>query len=71
MNSEKIISTVENNVITLKTPETKDKIFPRRVDINDMLSRVRKEKQKENLINSIFFALFAVLIVVSGILLSL
>jgi len=40
------------------------------VDINHLLARVRKEQQKASQVNLIFFFLFAVLILISGILLS-
>ena len=41
-----------------------------RVDINDLLARVRKEKQEENKVNIVFFSLFASLILVVGLILS-
>tara|TARA_B110000967_G_scaffold134221_1_gene137062 strand:- start:196 stop:372 length:177 start_codon:yes stop_codon:yes gene_type:complete len=41
-----------------------------RVNINELLSRVRVEKQKKNKVNFIFFALFSFLILIFGIILS-
>ena len=48
-----------------------EKITSGRVDINDLLARARKEKDKENKVNLVFFGLFTILIIVVGILLSL
>ena len=47
-----------------------EKITSGRVDINDLLARVRKEKNQENKTNLVFFVLFAGLILVVGLLLS-
>ena len=43
-----------NNVKTLETPKVSTKIQGR-VDINDLLNRVRETKKKENKSNLIFF----------------
>ena len=48
-----------------------EKIVSSRVDINDLLARAKKEKDKENRVNLVFFGLFTILIIVVGILLSL
>ena len=48
-----------------------EKIVSSRVDINDLLARAKKEKDKENRVNLVFFGLFTILILVVGILLSL
>ena len=47
-----------------------EKITSGRVDINDLLARVRKEKNQEHKISLVFFSLFAGLILVVGLLLS-
>ena len=47
-----------------------EKIVSSRVDINDLLARARKEKDKENRVNLVFFGLFIILILVVGLLLS-
>ena len=47
-----------------------EKITSGRVDINDLLARARKEKDKENRVNLVFFGLFIILILVVGLLLS-
>ena len=69
MSAEKIIIE-EQNLTSIKTPEVKQKILPGRVDINDLLSRVREEKKKENQVNFIFFGLFTSLVLIVGIILS-
>jgi len=48
-----------------------EKITSGRVDINDLLARARKEKNQENKTSLVFFGLFAALIVVIGLLLSI
>ena len=50
--------------------EAEVKRMSARVDINNLLARVRDEKKKENKINLVFFGLFASLIIVVGIILS-
>jgi hypothetical protein len=59
-----------NNVETLETPKVSTKIQGR-VDINDLLNRVRETKKKENKSNLIFFGLTGSLILIVGIILSL
>jgi hypothetical protein len=55
----------------LKTPEVdKSNISSGRVDINDLIARVRKEKDAENRSTLVFFCLFAFLLIIVGILLS-
>ena len=69
MSAEKILSE-KVNPSTLNVLEEKNKRSSR-VDINHLLERVRKEKQKENKTNLVFFGLFAALVLIAGILLSL
>jgi hypothetical protein len=52
------------------TPEDSEKTTSGRVDINNLIARVRLEKQKENKINLIFFGLIIALVVVVGTILS-
>ncbi len=69
MSAEKI--TTEKEVfITSRTTETSKKMPTGTVDINNLLARVRIEKQEENKVNMIFFGLFAALVFIVGILLS-
>ena len=70
MSTEKIIHVDAKNLINLKSPEINPKKSTGRVDINHLLARVRKEQQKDNKTNLLFFGLFVTLIVISGILLS-
>ena len=71
MSAEKITTIDNTNLPPLTTLEKNEKVSSSgRVDINDLLARARKVKEKENKINFIFFGLFAVLILVAGILLS-
>jgi len=68
VSTEKILSE-KLNPSTLNVLEEKHKNSSR-VDINHLLERVRKEKQKENKTNLVFFGLFASLVLIAGILLS-
>ena len=69
MSAEKIIYE-EQNQINLKTPILSEVKFNGRVDINDLLTRARKIKEKENKINLVFFGLISALVVIVGIILS-
>ena len=71
MSAERIVNIEKKDPMTFNTPKAKEKIFSGRVDINDLMARARKEKEKVNKTNLIFFALFALLILILGILLSL
>ena len=70
MSTEKLISNEDHNLTSLETPILKEKKIKKRVDINDLLNRVREEKKKENTTNFVFFSIFASLIFVVGIILS-
>jgi len=69
MSAEKITYDVQNQPI-LETPKLSEVKLNGRVDINDLLARVRKEKNKENKENFIFFGLISALVLVVGIILS-
>ena len=62
MSSEKILR--DNNQTLGK------KVASGRVDINDLLARVRKQKQKDDFSNLVFIGIFVAVIVVFGIILS-
>ena len=69
MSAEKINNS--KNIITAAvTQEDSEKTTSGRVDINNLIARVRLEKQKENKINLIFFGLIIALVVVVGTILS-
>ena len=70
MSTEKIISAEEKNIINLDILETKEKVLTGRVDINHLLARVRKEKEKNNFTNLVFAGLCLTLVLVVGIILS-
>ena len=70
MSVERIVNIAKKDSVLFKNPEKKEKIFNGRVDINDLLARVRKEKEKESKTNIVFFGLFASLVLIVGILLS-
>ena len=69
MSAEKIIHEEQNQNV-LKTSVLSEVNFSGRVDINDLLTRARKIKEKENKINLVFFGLISALVVIVGILLS-
>ena len=71
MSTEKIIKREINDLPPLETPEKSEEVSSSgRVDINVLLNRARKEKEKENLTNLVFVGLTFCLIVVAGIILS-
>ena len=71
MSSEKAISTELNDLPPLKTPNNSEEVSSSgRVDINILLNRARKEKEKENLTNLVFVGLTLSLIFVVGLILS-
>ena len=69
MSAEKIV-VEEHNLNLLETPEVIEKKLSGRVDINELLARVREEKKRENIVNIVFLSLFASLILIVGIILS-
>jgi len=69
MSAEKIIHDVRNQTI-LETPVQSEVKFSGRVDINHLIARARRIKEKENKINLVFFGLISALVLIVGILLS-
>ena len=69
MSAEKIINEGQNQTI-LKTPVLSEVKFNGRVDINNLIARARKIKEKENKTNLVFFGLISALVLIVGILLS-
>ena len=71
MSAEKIINTQVNNLPSLATPEKSEEVSSSgRVDINILLNRARKVKEKETITNLVFIGLTLSLIFVVGIILS-
>ena len=71
MSTEKIIKKEINDLPPLESPEKSEEVSSSgRVDINVLLNRARKEKEKENLTNLVFVGLTSCLIIVAGIILS-
>jgi len=71
MSSEKVISTEVNDLPPLETPNNRKEVSSSgRVDINILLNRARKVKEKETLINLVFVGLTLSLIFVVGLILS-
>ena len=69
MSTEKIIINGKDDLAALITSKT-DKKSSGRVDINNLIARVRLEKQKENKTNMIFLSLVVCLLVVVATILS-
>ena len=70
MSAENITNT-EKKFETSQTPEfSKNQNLSGRVNINDLLARVRDEQKKQNKVNITFFGIFASLVIVVGIILS-
>ena len=71
MSAEKIISQEVNDLPPLATPEKSEEVSSSgRVDINILLNRARKEKEKENLTNLVFAGLIVSLMLIVGLILS-
>ena len=71
MSSEKVISTEVNNLPPLEAPNNSEEVSSSgRVDINILLNRARKVKEKETLTNLVFVGLTLSLIFVVGLILS-
>ena len=71
MSAEKIINTRVDNLTSLATHEKVEEVSSSgRVDINILLNRARKVKEKEYLTNLIFVGLTLCLIFMAGIILS-
>ena len=71
MSSEKVISTEVNGLPHPKTPNNSEEVSSSgRVDINILLNRARKVKEKETLTNLVFIGLTLSLIFIVGLILS-
>ena len=71
MSAEKIINTQVNNLPSSATPKKNEEVSSSgRVDINILLNRARKVKEKETLTNLVFVGLTLSLIFVVGLILS-
>ena len=71
MSAEKISSTELNDLPPLATPEKSGEVSSvGRVDINILLNRARKVKEKETLTNLVFVGFTLSLIFIVGIILS-
>ena len=70
MSSEKIINTQEKTFISSLKSKVNDEQSSGRVDINILLNRARKIKDKENLTNLVFIGLTLCLILIVGLILS-
>ena len=71
MSSEKVISTEVNNLPPLETPNNSEEVSSSgRVDINILLNRARKQREKESRTNLVFAGLIVSLIFVAGLILS-
>ena len=69
MSAEKIIYNEQNTSTIIPALKSASK-FSGRVDINHLMARARKVKDKESKTNLVFFGLFTVLIMIVGLLLS-
>jgi hypothetical protein len=71
MSSEKVISTELNDLPPLKTPNNSEEVSSSgRVDINILLNRARKLKEKETRTNLVFAGLIVSLMFIVGLILS-
>ena len=71
MSLEKVISTEVIDLPPLETPNNSEEVSSSgKVDINILLNRARKEKEKEAKTNLVFAGLIVCLIFVAGLILS-
>ena len=70
MSAEKKFSSEISDLSAFVTPEESKEVSSGRVDINILLNRARKEKEKETRTNLVFVGLASCLIIVVGIILS-
>ena len=70
MNTKKINNFEFQDFPSLKTSISSEEARPKRVDINDLLTRARKKNDRENLGNIVFFGFFVAVICTVGIILS-
>ena len=70
MSAEKNLDIKINNLPPLKTFQKKEQVISGRVDINVLLDRARKVKDKENFTKLIFTGLTLCLIFIVGMILS-
>ena len=71
MSTEKISSTEVNDLPPLEIPNNSGEVsLSGRVDINILLNRARKVKEKENLTNLVFAGLIVSLMLIVGLILS-
>ena len=71
MSSEKVISTELNDLPLLRTPNNSKEVSSSgRVDINILLTRARKEEEKETRTNLVFAGLIVSLMFTVGLILS-
>ena len=71
MSAEKTISQEVNDLPPLATPEKSEEVSSSgRVDINILLNRARKVKEKETRTNLVFGGLIVCIIFVAGLILS-
>ena len=71
MSSEKVSSTEVNDLPPLETPNNSEEVSSSgRVDINTLLNRARKEKEKETRTNLVFAGLIVSLMFIVGLILS-
>mgnify|MGYP001445226612 CR=1 FL=1 len=71
MSLEKIINTKVNNLPPLQTPNNSEEVSSSgRVDINILLNRARKAKEKESRTNIVFTGLIVSLMFIVGLILS-
>ena len=70
MSAEKKFSSGISDLPPLVTPKKSEEVISGRVDINVLLDRARKIKEKETRSNLVFFGLILSLIFVAGMILS-
>ena len=70
MSAEKLNIVSENNITPFKTPEKSSVKTKARVNINDLIARVKKEERKESKQNLIWLFLLTTFVAIIGIILA-
>ena len=70
MSAEKIATIGKKDVTLYITPEKSNPAIKNRVNINDLIARVKKEEKKESKQNLVLFCLLTSFVAVMGIILA-
>jgi hypothetical protein len=70
MSAEEITISKNNNAVPFQTPKKSNPAIQTRVNINDLIARVKKEERKESKQNLVLFCLLSSFVAIMGIILA-